>query len=64
MTSRGQRRAWAVTRVLKHELTMTDATDLVGLWERQVWRLWVAFERDGPAGAAPRQPRSTIGTAA
>jgi len=50
MTSRAQRRAWVLTRVLKHELTMTEAADLVGLSERQLWRLRVAFERDGPAG--------------
>lgn len=50
MTSREQRRAWVLTRVLKHELTMTGAADLVGLSERQLWRLRVAFERAGPAG--------------
>lgn len=50
MTSREQRRAWVLTRVLKRELTMTEAADLVGLSERQLWRLRVAFERDGPAG--------------
>ena len=50
MTSREQRRAWVLTRVLKHELTMTEAAELVGLSERQLWRLRTAFERDGPAG--------------
>ncbi len=50
MTSREQRRAWVLTRVLKHELTMTEAAEALGLSERQLWRLRVAFERDGPAG--------------
>ena len=50
MTSREQRRAWTLARVLKHELTMTEAAAMVGLSERQLWRLRVAFERDGPAG--------------
>jgi transposase len=50
MTSREQRRAWVLTRVLKRELTMTEAADMVELSERQLWRLRVAFERDGPAG--------------
>jgi transposase len=50
MTSREQRRAWVLTRVLKRELTMSEAADLVGLSERQCWRLRVAFEQAGPAG--------------
>jgi transposase len=50
MTSREQRRAWVLTRVLKHELTMSEAADAIGLSARQLWRLRVAFERDGPAG--------------
>jgi transposase len=50
MTTREQRRAWVLTRVLKLELTMTEAAEMVGLSERQLWRLRVAFERDGPAG--------------
>ena len=29
---------------------MTEGAELVGLSERQLWRLRVAFERDGPAG--------------
>ena len=31
MTSREQRRAWVLSRVLKRELTMTEAADMVGL---------------------------------
>src|SRR5260370_40474559 len=50
MTSKEQRRAWVLTRVLKRELTMTEAAELVGLSERQCWRLRVAFEQAGPAG--------------
>ena len=50
MTSREQRRAWVLTRVLKHQLTMAEAAETTGLSERQLWRLRVAFERDGPAG--------------
>jgi transposase len=50
MTSREQRRAWVLTRALKGELTMTEAAATLRLSERQLWRLRVAFERDGPAG--------------
>jgi transposase len=50
MTSREQRRARVLTRVVKHELTMTETAAMVGLSERQLWRLRVAFERDGPGG--------------
>ena len=50
MTSREQRRAWVLNRVLKRELTMTEAAGMVALSERQLWRLRTAFERDGPAG--------------
>ena len=50
MTSREQRRAWVLTRVLKAELTMTEAAETLGLSERQLWRLRAAFERDGPSG--------------
>ena len=53
MTPREQRRAWVLTRidrVLKHELAMSEAAETLGLSERQLWRLRVAFERDGPAG--------------
>jgi transposase len=50
MTTREQRRAWVLTRVLKDELTMAEAAETLGLSERQLWRLRVAFERHGPAG--------------
>lgn len=50
MTAKEQRRGWVLTRVLKRELTMAEAAEVVELSERQLWRLRAAFERDGPAG--------------
>jgi transposase len=50
MTPREQRRAWILTRVLKGERSMAEAAEILGLSERQLWRLRVAFERHGPAG--------------
>jgi transposase len=49
MTVEEQRRAWALTRVLKGALTMAEAAGELGLSERHLWRLRSAFERDGPA---------------
>lgn len=49
MTSRDQRRAWILTKLLVGEVTTAEAAALLGLSERQVWRLRRAFERDGPA---------------
>jgi transposase len=49
MTSRDQRRAWVLTKLLVGEVTTTETAALLGLSERQVWRLRRAFERDGPA---------------
>ena len=49
MTSRDQRRAWILTQLLVGEVTITQAGALLGLSERQVWRLRRGFERDGPA---------------
>lgn len=49
MTATEQRRAWILTKVLKGERTMAEATETLGLSERQLWRLRTAFERDGPA---------------
>jgi len=49
MTSREQGRAMVLVRVAGGELTVTDAAALLGLSERQVWRLRAGFERDGPA---------------
>ncbi len=50
MTAREQRRAWVLTKVLKGERSMAEAAEILGLSERQLWRLRTAFERDGPAG--------------
>lgn len=50
MSSTEQRRAWALTRILSGELTMATGAASLDLSERQLWRLRVAFERDGPAG--------------
>jgi transposase len=49
MTSKDQRRAWLLTKLLVGEVTTAEAAALLGLSERQVWRLRRAFERDGPA---------------
>jgi hypothetical protein len=49
MTSRDQRRAWILTKLLVGEVTTAEAAALLGLSERQVWRLRRAFEGDGPA---------------
>lgn len=49
MTSREQRRAWVLTKLLVGEVTTAEAALLLGLGERQVWRLRGAFEREGPA---------------
>jgi Crp-like helix-turn-helix domain len=48
MSSREQTRALVLVRVVGGELTSTEAATLLGLLVRQVWRLWTAFERDGP----------------
>ena len=49
MTSREQQRAQVLTRLLVGEVTSAEAALLLGLSERQVWRLRAAYERDGPA---------------
>lgn len=50
MSSTEQRRAWVLTRILTGELTMAAGAASLDLSERQLWRLRVAFTRDGPAG--------------
>src|SRR2546425_1199800 len=50
MTAKEQHRAWVLTRVLKGELTTAEGAERADLSERQLCRLRVAFERDGPAG--------------
>lgn len=49
MTSRDQRRAWILTKLLVGEVTTPEAAALLGVSERQVWRLRRAYEQDGPA---------------
>ena len=50
MSTTEQRRAWVLNRLGKGELTTVEAAGLLGLSERQVWRLRAAFEAHGPAG--------------
>lgn len=50
MSSREQRRAWILTKLLVGEVTVAEAAALLQLSQRQIWRLKVRFERDGPAG--------------
>lgn len=49
MTSREQGRAMVLVQVAGGALTVAAAAALLGLSERQVWRLRAGFERDGPA---------------
>jgi transposase len=50
MSGREQRRAWILTKLLVGEVTVAEAAALLQLSQRQVWRLKVRFECDGPAG--------------
>ena len=49
MTSREQQRAQVLTRLLVGDVTAAEAAVLLGLSERQVFRLRAGYERDGPA---------------
>ncbi len=49
MTSREQQRAQVLTRLLVGDVTAGEAALLLGLSERQVFRLRAGYERDGPA---------------
>jgi len=49
MTSREQQRAQVLTRLLVGDMTAPEAATLLGLSERQVFRLRAGYERDGPA---------------
>jgi transposase len=68
MSATEQRRAWVLNRLGKGEVTTVEAAGLLGLSERQVWRLRAAFEMDGPAGsvhgnrgrASPRRTEPAI----
>ena len=50
MTSTEQRRAWVLARFLGGELTLAEASGLLGLSGRSVRRLRARLEREGPAG--------------
>jgi len=50
MSRTEQRRIWVLTKVLTGELTVAEATELLGLTERSIYRLRARLERDGPAG--------------
>jgi hypothetical protein len=50
MTAREQRRAQVLTRILRGELTMVEGAVVLGLSERQLWRLRSGFVGTGPAG--------------
>lgn len=49
MTNREQQRAQVLTRLLVGDVTVAEAALLLGLSERQVFRLRAGYERDGPA---------------
>ncbi|HEY4754170.1 MAG TPA: ISNCY family transposase, partial [Candidatus Limnocylindrales bacterium] len=49
MTNREQQRAQVLTRLLVGDVTTAEAAILLGLSERQVFRLRRGLERDGPA---------------
>jgi transposase len=48
MTGRDQQRTQVLTRLLVGDITTPEAATLLGLSERQVFRLRRGFERDGP----------------
>jgi transposase len=49
MTSREQQRAQVLTRLLVGDVSAAEAALLLGLSERQVFRLRAGYQRDGPA---------------
>jgi hypothetical protein len=49
MTSREQQRAQVLNRLLVGDVTAAEAAILLGLSERQVFRLRAGYQRDGPA---------------
>lgn len=56
MTSKEQQRAQVLTRLLVGDITTAEAALLVGLSERQTWRLRASFLREGPAALAHGNP--------
>ncbi|MBA3435522.1 MAG: helix-turn-helix domain-containing protein [Chloroflexi bacterium] len=59
MTGRDQQRALIVTEFVAGALTISEAATVLGLSERQVWRLRTRFLTEGPAAVvgAPRGAR-------
>jgi hypothetical protein len=55
MSTREIDRLYVVRRVVERRLTQDKAGELMGLTGRQVRRLCVAYERDGPTGLVSRQ---------
>ncbi len=55
MSTREIDRLDIVRRVVERRLTQEKAGELIGLTGRQVCRLCVAYERDGPMGLVSRQ---------
>ncbi|MEX2547459.1 MAG: ISNCY family transposase [Chloroflexota bacterium] len=49
MTSTDQKRSMLLTKLLVGEITVAQTAMLMGVSERQVWRLKSAFERAGPS---------------
>ncbi len=50
MSSREQRRAWVLSRLMAGELGVAEAARVLGLSERSIRRLRVRMEREGPSG--------------
>jgi transposase len=50
MSSREQRRAWVLSKLMANELEPAEAARLLGLSVRSIRRLRARVERDGPAG--------------
>lgn len=54
MSAKEQHRAWVLTKILTGDLSMAEGAARLGLSERHLWRLRVAFQRQGPAGLTHR----------
>jgi transposase len=50
MSSREQRRAWVLSRLMAGELGVTEAARVLGLSERSIRRLRLRMTREGPSG--------------
>jgi transposase len=67
LTQQDQKRLMVLTRVMREQVTMTEAAELLGLSVRQVRRLLAVYEQEGAAGLVHgnrgRQPAHTTTTA-